>query len=390
MFNFTNIFSKKKKNYKKNLVWFGPVFSYSGYAEHNRNIIFQLLKHDWRIRLLPSEKHIPTYLKNKNLLVELTKNVDIIPEESICLNLIPPPALPCWGKYTILYTTLESQTVHIGFLKRCLQYDEIWVPCLANYQSLLQAGIKSKYLKYCPEGVDSDTFNPFTPPSTHNDPTQFTFLFNGDWSYRKGIDILFNAYFEEFSAYENVRLLIFSRYQGNDDKNAVNRLEQELSEFKEKHYKSNLPSVTLITHSVPDHEVPGIFTSADCFVLPTRGEAWGLPISQAMSSGIPAITSSWGGQMEFCTKENSFLLDTEKFDTIDDKINCAVDFYKGQLFCFPSVVSLKKQMRLAFSNLALTRQKGQKARLDMVKKWSWENAGNIANALLEDILDKIE
>jgi hypothetical protein len=385
-----NLFTRKKKNYKKELIWFGPVFSYSGYAEHNRQIIFQLLEHNWKIRLIPSEKHIPEHLIGKNILTALTKNTDLLQENTICLNLIPPPALPYWGKYTVLYTTLESLTVHEGFLKRCLQYDEVWCPCLTNYQSLLRAGIKSKYLKYCPEGVDSKRFNPSVAPSRKHNKNYFTFLFNGDWSFRKGIDLLFTAYLEEFTRNENVRLLVFSRYQGNDDKKAVDRLQQELAEFKERHYKADLPLVEIISNSVPDHEVPGIFTSADCFVLPTRGEAWGLPISQALASGIPAITADWGGQMTFCTKENSFLIETEKFDTIDDKINCAVDFYKGQQFCFPSVISLKEQMRLAFTNRNLTKEKGYVARKDMVEKWGWEKAGNTANSLLCECLERIK
>jgi hypothetical protein len=250
--------------------------------------------------------------------------------------------------------------------------------------------MKTKYLKFCPEGADYNTFNPTTPPGEYYNKNVFTFLFNGDWSYRKGIDILFQAYFEEFSKSENVRLIAFTRYQGNDNKEAVSRLEEELSEFKEKHYKPDLPGIEIISNSVPDYEVPGIFTSADCFVLPTRGEAWGLPITQAMASGIPAIIPDWGGQMTFCTKENSFLIETEKFDTIDDKINCTVDFYKGQQFCFPSVRSLKKQMRLAFTDRILTKEKGVQARKDIVEQWNWENAGNIANALLLDCLERIK
>jgi len=388
MLNILKLLRQKKSITKKELIWFGPVFSYSGYAEHNRQIIFQLLKYGWRIRLIPTELAIPEHLYGKKLLISLTKNTDILPENTVCLNLVPPPALPFWGKYTVLYTTLESVTVHEGFLKRCLQFDEIWVPCLSNYQSLLRAGIKSKHLKYCPEGVDFNTFNPTVPPSREYHKPYFTFLFNGDWSFRKGIDILFKAYFEEFCHNEGVRLLMFSRYQGSDSKDAVKRLFLEYEEFKNRNYKPNLPLVELIYWSVPDYEVPSIYTSADCFVLPTRGEAWGLPITQAMSSGIPAIIPDWGGQMTYCNEKNSFLIKTEKFDTIDDKVDCAVDFYKGQQFCFPSVISLKQQMRLAYTKRELTKEKGILARKNMVEKWNWENAGNIANALLEDILGK--
>ena len=384
-----DLFRQKKKKIKKELIWFGPVFSYSGYAEHNRNIIFQLIKHGWKIHLIPSEKDIPKYLNGKEILKELMKNTDIKPENSICINLIPPPALAFWGKYTILYTTLESRTIHPGFLRRCLQYDEIWVPCLANFQSMKIAGVSTKKIKYCPEGVNLDYFNSDVQKDDVYRSNKFTFLFNGDWSFRKGIDILFKAYFKEFSRKENVRLLMFTRYQGNDDEKAIETLMGEYNEFKEKFYKADIPQVDFIYHSVPDYRLPGIFACADVFVMPTRGEAWGLPISQAMSRGIPAIVPDWGGQMDYCTKENAFLIKTEKFDTIDDKINCTVDFYKGQEFCFANCKDLQYQMRLAVTDRNLLKKKGQLAREDMASKWGWEKAGRVANTLLEDILKKI-
>lgn len=384
-----NFFRQKKRKCKKELIWFGPVFSYSGYAEHNRNIIFQLLKHGWRIRLMPTERDIPTHLNGKELLIACMQNKDIKQENTICLNLVPPPALAFWGKYTILYTTLESRTVHPGFLRRCLQYDEIWVPCLSNYQSMRLAGIKRSKLKYCPEGVDLSLYNSNITPDETYKSDKFTFLFNGDWSFRKGIDILFEAYFKEFSSKEKVRLLMFSRYQGNDNEKAIQTLLGEYNDFKEKFYKADMPQVEFIYFSVPDNRVPGIYACADAFVLPTRGEAWGLPISQAMSRGIPAIVPDWGGQMDYCTKDNAYLIKTEKFDTIDDKINCAVDFYKGQEFCFADCKDLQLKMRLAFTDRILLKKKGTLARQDMVLRWGWEKAGRIANALLEDVAERI-
>ena len=385
-----NLFTQKQKIHKKELIWYGPVFSYSGYAEHNRNIIFQLIKHGWRIRLLPTEKHIPTHLDGKEMLLSLMQNTDIKQENTISLNLVPPPALAFWGKYTILYTTLESRSVHPGFLRRCQQYDEIWVPCLSNYQSMRVAGIEKIRLKYCPEGVNLTYFNSDIPKDDTYKSDKFTFLFNGDWSFRKGIDILFEAYFKEFSSNEKVRLLMFSRYQGSDDEKAIKTLLGEFNDFKEKFYKSDMPFVEFIYFSVPDNRVPSIYACADAFVLPTRGEAWGLPITQAMSSGIPPIVPDWGGQMDYCTNENAYLIKTAKFDTIDDKVDCRVDFYKGQDFCFADVEDLRKQMRNAFTDKELLKKKGHLARQDMVVKWGWEKAGRIANALLEDVLERID
>ena len=40
--------------------------------------------------------------------------------------------------------------------------------------------------------------------------------------------------------------------------------------------------------------MPSLYKSADCFVLPSRGEGWGRPQVEAMAMGLPLIgTTFW-------------------------------------------------------------------------------------------------
>ncbi len=36
-------------------------------------------------------------------------------------------------------------------------------------------------------------------------------------------------------------------------------------------------------------DLPSVYRTMDCFVLPTRGEGWGRPIVEAMAMGLPVI-----------------------------------------------------------------------------------------------------
>jgi glycosyltransferase involved in cell wall biosynthesis len=42
-----------------------------------------------------------------------------------------------------------------------------------------------------------------------------------------------------------------------------------------------------------------LYKSSDVFVLPSKGEGWGLPIIEAAASGLPIVTTRYSGQEEF-------------------------------------------------------------------------------------------
>jgi glycosyltransferase involved in cell wall biosynthesis len=372
---------------KKDLIWFGPPFSYSGYAQHNRAMLFELNKLGWNIKLVPSENHIPAGLIGKDILLKMVNNETVKKEDSICLNLIPPPALMFKSCYTILFTTMESRTVHEGFMTRSKQYDEVIVPCWDNFISLSKAGYPSKKLSVCPEGVYSEYLNPFTQPHPKYYSDKFTFFFHGDWSFRKGIDILIRAYAQAFNENDNVRLLMLTHYQGNDKSVSQDRIPAELRGLCKQYGIAKLPRIDFIFDYIPDDELPSVYNCTDVYACPTRGEAWCLPVIQAMSCARPAIYTDWGGQTDFCNKGNGWPCKLEKFDIMDDKCNLVVDFYKGQEFAFCDVNQFAKLMRYTYDNKEEVKKKGTQARKDCIKKWSWENAGKIIDRHLRGIYE---
>eukprot|EP00658_Telonema_sp_P-2_P064068 TRINITY_DN5293_c0_g2_i6.p1 TRINITY_DN5293_c0_g2~~TRINITY_DN5293_c0_g2_i6.p1 ORF type:complete len:213 (-),score=24.46 TRINITY_DN5293_c0_g2_i6:29-667(-) len=62
---------------------------------------------------------------------------------------------------------------------------------------------------------------------------------------------------------------------------------------------SDFPCTCFITSTLSDSDLVSLYRSMDAFVITTRGEGWGLPISEAMSMGLPTIATDWGGSTEF-------------------------------------------------------------------------------------------
>ena len=58
----------------------------------------------------------------------------------------------------------------------------------------------------------------------------------------------------------------------------------------------------------PSPPPPGLYKACDCFVIPTRGEGWGMPITEAMSMGLPVIVTNWSGTTAFVDESVGYMI----------------------------------------------------------------------------------
>lgn len=91
------------------------------------------------------------------------------------------------------------------------------------------------------------------------------------------------------------------------DRNSINRTKPD---------ETLLPCVVVHSQELDEIEMPRLYAAADAFVLPTRGEGWGLPIMEAMAMGLPTIATNWSGPSEFMTEENSFPVPIDGVESI--------------------------------------------------------------------------
>lgn len=77
---------------------------------------------------------------------------------------------------------------------------------------------------------------------------------------------------------------------------------------------ADLPRVEVISAFVSRTDVRRHLQAAHVFVLPTRGEGWGLPIVEAMVMALPVIATNHSGPTAYLRSDNSFPIPSEGVD----------------------------------------------------------------------------
>ncbi|MEN0038121.1 MAG: glycosyltransferase [Cellvibrio sp.] len=68
------------------------------------------------------------------------------------------------------------------------------------------------------------------------------------------------------------------------------------------------PNIRLVDEHWSREDVLGLIESSDLYASLHRSEGFGLTIAEAMLLDTPTLVTAWSGNMDFCTEENSFLV----------------------------------------------------------------------------------
>jgi hypothetical protein len=116
-----------------------------------------------------------------------------------------------------------------------------------------------------------------------------------------------------------------------------------------------------------DSGMGALYEEADCFVLPTRGEGFGLPILEAMATGLPVIVTAYGGHLDFCTAENSFLVN------VKGMVDCDPNFFPGvqSQWAEPDEDHLVSLLRDVYEHYDKALEVGRKGWESVREDWTW-------------------
>jgi len=248
-------------------------------------------------------------------------------------------------------------------------FKEVWTASEFNRETFTASGVKPEKISVINQGVNTSIYRPGLEPLENiREKKNFYFLYVSALKYCKGYDVLLRAFFDEFKMEPRVKLLFKADMHSGSYDNEKAFIKNVITTAK----GGSKAEVLALCDNLNEEFMARLYSTADCFVLPSRGEGWGLGYIQSMACGVPVIATDCSAHKTFCNSENSLMIPTEtkKIDNLDWLLQ--VPMQQEHSWFEPDYEALRKQLRWAYKNSDKLPAMGKKASED-VQKYDWQN-----------------
>jgi GT2 family glycosyltransferase/glycosyltransferase involved in cell wall biosynthesis len=375
---------------REGLGWYGPLVGRSGYAGAGRGLLqaaevagvplLAYMGDQAEEGLEPPDLHVPAQ--------------DFVPGIVVSHA---PPVLPngtrVWertsiglGLPVIGATCFETQGLPTSWVEACNSVREVWVPSSFNLRTFADAGVDPERLHVVPYPVDTRRLRHEPRERDPEAPVSFLSIF--EWTWRKGWDVLLQAWAEEFAHDERVRLTVVT-YRGHGAAGEGSVVDQAVGHLQSLgHDPERIADLQLVLEPVAFKEMPDLYRSADALVLPSRGEGAGMPVLEAAACGVPVIATDWGGYEELMDESTAFPVALDGMVEASEALLVDNTLYRGLLLAEPSVASLRARMRAVVDDPAGAAARGLAGRALVEERFSIAAAAAAFDARAHALLDR--
>lgn len=281
--------------------------------------------------------------------------------------------MPQGMRYAIGRRALFASTVFEGHALTkdqhvaCMTMNSVMVPSMFCRNVCLTSGIPKSKVAYVPYALDESIWNPSVQPLLLPS-SKFRFLYLNTWYERKGWDVLLKAWWSEFRKDDNVELVIKSTME-------TTRLKPIKDSITEKAIELGIDldqtaPIRVIDRIMTDDELPGFMKSHDAFVSPHRSEGFGMNPWHAMALGVPVIATAYGGVLDFCSDDTSWLVKVDKMVSPSIEETSIFSQFEGIRWAEPDVTHLGTQMRICMTDSEARRQKAENGAKRLIQRYS--------------------
>ncbi|MBL4672307.1 MAG: PqqD family peptide modification chaperone [Arenicella sp.] len=290
------------------------------------------------------------------------------------------------------YSVWETSCLPTHFPDLINQIDRVLVPCAFNRPIFERSGVK------IPIDVVPHILNKAPPiaDATVSDMRRLTgvpienYLFYciNDWTARKALWTLVNAYLSSFSVADTVSLVLKTSARGPRSEADVSEHDTQLLLTEIAAGYASPAHITVINHKVTNDDITALHQLGDCFVSTSHSEGWGLGMFEAAGVGNPVIATGWGGHLDFLTEESSYLSSYQLTEVIDARGNSS--YSDNQQWARASQLSISEHLKTVFNAPDSAQRKAQNLALDLHKKYNAEQiGGQLYKAIMATNIPKI-
>lgn len=236
-----------------------------------------------------------------------------------------------------------------------------------------------------PLGIDPERWRPLD--RSDHDGRPFAFLQHGALDYRKGIELTYEAFYQEFAP-EEVQVLARqglledagviwqaqARREGVDPILVLKTRMMDLYEDWKVHganrpYRFSDPNVKLLRGNWSWAGLMELMARADAYVFPSRGEGWGFTPLEAAATGLLPIVPRAHAFSRPGVEDWALLVDEGR----PVKAHFRVWSRAGE-FWEMDVGALRRAMRWCYENPSEVRRRGLEASRVVRERYTWEKA----------------
>jgi len=241
--------------------------------------------------------------------------------------------------------------------------DELWVPSESVRAMYLAAGIPPERVAVLANGVDLELFSaegdryplPAQAGADDDGGRPLRFLFVGGLIWRKGPDVLLEAFRAAFAGSEEAVLVV--KDFGAD---GIYR-EGERAAIAEHAAAGALPRVLLIDSELAERELAALYRACDVLVHPYRGEGFAMPVLEEMACATPVNVTAGGPTDQFCPPEAGWPIRSVRSQLPGERIG-AFDTVGRPWVLEPDAAHLAELMRAAAEDRKRLAGRGAAAR----------------------------
>lgn len=410
-------------SYKPELVFCGPVATMSGYGAHARDLLFSLFEMDkFNIKVIsinwgetPMNALNPDLPEHKKILDSIIPNLQSQPDVWVQCT-IPNEFQPV-GKYNVGVTAgVETDLCSGEWIEGCNRMNLVIVPS----KHAKDVFVNTKYekrdkssgqaignveinvpIEVLHEGIRNDVFNRSLPADENLKNTldsikeDFCYLFVGHWlkgdfgQDRKDLSGLIFTFLETFGDTENPPALLLKASNGTFSITDRSTILKKIDLIKQMSKKKNLPNVYLLHGDLTEQEMNTLYNheKVKALVSFTKGEGYGRPIAEFITSGKPVLVSGWSGHVDFVNPAFHIYLDG-KLKEIHQSAVWEGILNKGSNWFTVDYQSAAETLQKVYRKYKSYLSESKKSVKEIETKWSYESMRDKFSVMLDNYLPK--